>query len=139
MNKLFLIKQLYVASDMFNQLKRFEQAMHEAGMHNNIYQEYQFQEEAEFVNDYVDILNAGSKEPLIDFCQKNKHKDTPLGDLCGDILRDEEIMAYTNVFPCMAKLIGMSDEPHLKKPIKQLFDKMPESVNNFYRSLAPCG
>jgi len=139
MNKLFLIKQLYVASDMFNQLKRFEQAMHEAGMHNNIYPEYQFQEEAEFVNDYVDILNAGSKDPIIDFCQKNKHKDTPLGDLCGDILRDEEMMAYTNLFACMAKLIGMSDEPHLKKPIKELFDKLPKAVNNFYLSLAHCG
>jgi hypothetical protein len=133
MNKLFLIKQLYVASDMYDRCQRFEQAMYEEGKHDKVYPEYIFQQEEEWTNQAVDIFMAGDKNPLIDFCQKNKHKDTPLGDLCGDILRDEEIMAYTNIFACMAKLIGMSDELHLKKPIKQLFDKLPEAVNNFYK------
>jgi len=140
MNKLFLIKQFYVASDMFDQLQRFEQAMNEAGMHNNIYPEYIFQQDAEFVNKYLDILNAGNKQPLIDFCKMHRHLSNPLGDLCGDILRDEEMSAYTNLFACMAKLIGLSDQPHLKKPINDLLTRLPIAQDNFFKEISNyCG
>ncbi len=131
MNKLLLTHMLYTASDMYDRLKRFEDALHQESRHNTIYREYAFQQEPEFANQGVDIFIAGDKERLFDYCEKNKHKHSPLGDLCQDILLDAEMKEFTNLFACMAKIVSLSDLPHLSMPITLLTNDLLLNQKNF--------
>ena len=135
MNKLLLTQMLYTASDMYDRLKRFDDALHDESKHKTIYPEYAFQQEPEFINEGVDIFLAGDKSRLFDYCEKNKDIPNALGDLCSDILRDPEMQDFTNLFACMAKILSLSDKPHLSMAITLLTNKMLMEKKNFNETL----
>lgn len=127
MNTQITYEKMLAAATMYDVLMKYDAAMFDENQEG-----YRFEQTEDFQNTMTQIKTEGSKQPLIDLCEANKHRDSPFGDLCTDLLHDQEIKQATNIYACIAKLISFMNVAHLKEPAKQVLHSLPVYSFRFY-------
>jgi hypothetical protein len=132
MNKSFLAQQFKMAAIMHDMIMSYEAAGIKAALSEKNYLEYSFEDDAGFQNQLIDIKLNADKTPLFNYCKAKKHLDSPLGDLCSDIMRDPEMTEATNIYHCLAKLVGFLEVNHLKSPAQTILNAMYKEQDKFF-------
>lgn len=122
---------LYALSDAIEQIK----AINEIAWSDTSDQPHSIDayfSNSENQNKIIDLLSLGDKKSINDYVNQQTKLDSPLGDFCRDLMRDEDYLNAPNAIHILALLTSMMSKPHLSKPIGKIIDDVYASKLNEY-------